>query len=91
MLCPLCAYNVVGSHDQVQETVQAGNFIVVSTVYFVICIVSEGIKKKSKRECLQDKAMCSPFGEEYLAWKRNIIELAEAATNGHKSKKQRTR
>ena len=49
------------------------------------------VKKKPRRECIQDKAMCSPNGEEYLAWKRKIIEQAEAATSGHKPKKQRTR
>jgi len=39
--------------------------------------------KTLKRERLQDKAMCSPFDEEYLSWKKRIIEQAEAAINGH--------
>ena len=50
-----------------------------------------GEVKKPRRECIQDKAMCSPYGEEYLSWKRKIIEQAEAAISGHKPKKQRTR
>ena len=49
------------------------------------------IKMKPKRQCLQDKAMCSPIAEEYLSWKRKIIEQAEAAINGRKAKKPRTR
>lgn len=56
-------------------------------------LIGEGkvIRQQSKQECLEDKAMCSPFGEEYLTWKKKIIEQAEAATNGHKPKKLRTR
>ena len=58
----------------------------------VVLITSTGegeVKKKpSKRECVQAKAMCSPYGEEYLTWKRKIIEQAEAATN---TKKRRTK
>ena len=37
--------------------------------------------KKLKRERLQDKAVCSPYDEEYLSWKKRIIEQAEAAIN----------
>ena len=58
---------------------------------YVIFIGEGEVKKKPRKECLEDKAMCSPYGEEYLTWKRKIIEQAEAATNGHKPKKQRTR
>lgn len=54
-------------------------------------VTVDEVKKKPKRECLHDKAMCSPHGEEYLSWKRKMIEQAEAATNGHKSKKQKTK
>lgn len=58
----------------------------------VLCIGGSKKKPKPQQESLRhDKAMCSPCGEEYLVWKRKIIEQAEAAINGHKSKKQRIR
>ncbi|XP_065914459.1 origin recognition complex subunit 6-like isoform X2 [Dysidea avara] len=46
--------------------------------------------KKLKRERLQDKAMCSPYDEEYLSWKKRIITQAEVAINSHHHKAQKS-
>ena len=61
------------------------------------CIVLELVScvdgvpgKKMRRERLQDKAMCSPCDEEYLSWKKRIIEQAETALNNSHRRKSKT-
>jgi len=46
--------------------------------------------KKLRRGRLQDKAIYSPCDEEYLSWKKRIIEQAEAALNNSHCCKSKT-